>query len=199
MHRYLCFVGACVVGALSVMGCNGEVGSASTSKEPPAAAPPKGGSSGSGGAASTGSGSGGGSGGEDSDSGSATPIPIPEGPSISIAVASSFAALQAGQFATTFDVLRTDDLLVVATVGSTYEGQSLGLNFQSPSGGPLAGYTAVVTGGVARFDVKLGGTVVGNNAQTGAFPLVLGQLGTQKSTQKALARTTITLVKAVSQ
>ncbi len=116
-------------------------------------------------------------------------------PGTAIRVASSFAALQAGQFATSFDVLRTDDLLVVANVGPSYEGTTLGLNLQSPSGGILASYMAVVAGGTARFDVKLGGTVVGNSAQTGLFPLVLGHMGTQQE----IARTTITLTKAVPQ
>ncbi len=194
MHRCLCFVGAHVLGFLVVSGCNENAGPGSMPGEPPAAA---------GGATSTSSGSSGSGGSSGSDSGASAsggsssggliPIPIPA--SASIAVASSWAALQAGQTATSFDVLRTDDLFVVAKVGPAYEGQSLGLNFQSPSGGVLAGYVSVVSHGEAQFVVKLGGTAVGKSAQTGTFPLILGHLGTQQP----IARTTVTLVKGVAQ
>ncbi len=201
MHRRLCVASVCALAALAVAGCNGEGGAASTPSDPAAALPgsaSNGSSSSGGGAASSGSGSSSGSSGGTSGSGGSIPIPIPISPGvpgISIGVASSWSALAAGKYASSFDVITTDDLLVVAKVGSKYEGAKLGLNFQSPSGGTLAGYTAIVSNGEAHFDVKLGGTAVGKSGQTGVFPMVLGDLGTQQE----IVRTAVTLVRGVSQ
>lgn len=193
MHQFLCLVGACVAGALAAVGCNGEVGSASTPSEstsaaPPAASAPQVGSpAGPDGGLGSGSSSGGSAGGGE--------IPIPVTSGAPIVVASSWDGLVAGQYATSFDVLHTDTLFFAANVGSKYNGATLGLNLQSSAGGTLAGYTAIVTGGAAHFNVKLAGTVMGRSAQTGTFPIVLGDMGTQTE----LGRTAITLVKGGAQ
>jgi len=187
MDRYDRVARACILVAIALGGCNeGDVAVPGDTHGGVLVAAPDDGSPETvdGGAQPTSSASG-------SSGGGAAPMT----PSPSIVVASSWSALVNAQYARSFDVRTTADLLVLASVGSAYDGGTLGLNFLSPSGGTLAGYTAVVSGGAAHFNVKLGGTVVGESAQTGTFALVLGDLVTQRE----IARTTIALVKEGAQ
>jgi hypothetical protein len=107
------------------------------------------------------------------------PQPIPKDDSV-LSVASTWEALTSGHTATTFDHTTTSDILVRAKLSPRYAGKQVGLNFVSPNGGVLAGYVGKIEpDGNADFDVKLAGTFVGRNKQTGTFQLVLGDVRAQ--------------------
>jgi hypothetical protein len=90
------------------------------------------------------------------------------------------AALAAGNYATSFDVTRTNDVYVLVKVDPSFQARKLSLALLGPNGTRMTGYTSTIgADGSALFDVRIDGTFVGKNAVTGAFQLVLGDVRTK--------------------